>query len=253
MLDAYMDGQSLRAAFPGLIVQDIDERLPELDDTLASVGGRHGQQLLTHLVSSREVAISVVIPGKKDYASRARAIDQINRWAQGKRLTVSYRQGQHMDVICTQPAAMSSVKSWASVHTLVFAAYALPFWESDKPAVLELSGSTYGSGYLKLVANHRTQCCVSIAPASGTLTSVTFGSQLSSMTFNGISAAPGTPLILDYDDRHLLRARVGQEDVLFQREPESSDDLLVDPGDNSMVIQASTSIKARFYARGLWL
>lgn len=241
-----LNGISPESIDPAVRVTDLTELPPRLRVVTAPTL-RHGLRLLRRVRESLTVRVSFVI-AETDPVKRRSVMQQLHAWADaGGVLTTSDRPSQHLHVQCDTLPGLSAL-CWSDEMTLAFTAYDVPFWELDTVnsvttgdyAMLKLDGTADECPVEARVINNGTEALTTLALACGS----------TSMTFAGLSLAPGKVFTLTWDDGVLAATADGQS-VLMNRTDDSSDLLLADGGVSTPVlVTADQAITAEFTGRG---
>lgn len=250
-----LNGIALSGVSPAIYVTDIAYNAPKMENTAVSLAGRPGQRIMRRGVQSSSVTISFEIH-EQDTARRNAICQQAQEWATGGGyLTTRDRPEQRLFVICDTPPVIGSALRWTDKIKMVFTAYDFPFWEDEEPQSVTISGtggsaSLYAGGYAAPV--YVTAKVVNTS--SSALGNLTLTAGDTAMTLKGIALPAGKTLVIDYDDRRILRILADGRSVLGKRTKESADDLRIEAGKAGRVsLSADASVKATFCARGLYL
>lgn len=202
-------------------------------------------------IESSRVTVSFMI---RHYTTheRQQTAQQVMRWcAAGGWLQTSDRPHQRIYVRCTRFPAVESALRWTDALTVEFTAFAYPFWQDSMPATVSLSSGDTQSVFMPGVWPADIEATVTAREAITTFT-ITCGA--TSMTFSGLSVSEGGTVTISYtDDRHLLEAKADGVSVLDKRTSESSDDLVLAPGDGTVSFTADARAGCRLLIRGVWL
>lgn len=246
---AWLDGVGLDEIDPTVFILDIQEQLPQSKITTEDwAGTRDG----TRFVREKTLTTSVVVRfavREYDVARRKAVVSDVAAWARkGSVLTINDRPGQRLLVRCTALPVVASALKWTDTLSVTFTAYAWPFWEDEVEASATLSGKTYETLSLMVPGNG------GYALLSGRL------------SFSGISTVEIVAGDTRFEvqnvtgDLHwgyengLLFIRSGGESVMAHRTPDSSDDLIVVPGQrNDITISSTAAASGRVYTRGCYL
>lgn len=269
--EAELDGVTLSSLSPAVIITDIAEDAPEVRRTTARFAALGGTRMTREVRESLRVSVTFELH-EGDVRRRAQLCERVVKWAQGRILKVNHRPGQRLGVVCETPPAIGSALRWTQPLTVVFAAQAIPFWEdavatrvtilgdgdatayvpgTAQAALVEATVENTGDAAITAVTLSVSQAAAAgagQATARGTLADTAF-------TFSGLSIPPGGRLAIAYDDKRVLRARIGDTSVLAKRTTASSDDLLAPCGQRSTFAVSGTggAAKTTFSVRGWYL
>lgn len=249
--EAYIDGAPLSSVSPAIYVTDIQEAAPNVRRTTANYPTGDGQRVLRAVRQFLRVTVAFEIHDPS-VTSRAGICQRVQEWARGGRfLAVNTRPGQRLMVEVEQQPVVTSALQWTQALKVVFAAYAVPFWQDDPPAAVQIAGN--GSATAFVPGNADKSLCEATVENTGSsaITSVTLGAGDTRMTFSGISIPAKGALRVAYDGDLRLVAQVNGASVLDKRTPESDDDLLTPCGQSvTFTAQAGASSKTTFSVRG---
>ncbi|MGN0970885.1 MAG: hypothetical protein ACI4OY_02945 [Aristaeellaceae bacterium] len=252
--DVYMDNLPLSAVDPAIYVTDVQETPASYDTTTLQRAKGDGLRVLRRLRESLQVRVTFMVR-ETDVGRRRDIVQRVSAWAMGgKYLAIGDRLGQRLRVMCETLPGITSALKWTQELTMVFTAYAMPYWEAETPIRASFTG-TWGTSVIR---NTGTAPCfleAEISNTSGeTLTGVAMEADGHAMGFSGLSLGAGKTLKLFYDDNWLLRAEVDGASVLNRRTSDSADDLMLPPGKATTVtISAEKAVSVTLKARGLWL
>lgn len=245
--DASMDGVALSSISDSIYVLDISESAPQMDIHTAAKPGGVGSFVLGVTREALTVSVSFAV---REYDTKARKqiMSRVAKWCSGKYLTVSDRPLQRLQVVCQTPPTAFSALSWTDTVTAVFAAYALPYWESMETVRAEASGD---SGSVTLSPSGTAPECVLQAvltnDGDGTLNTVSISLLGTSMVFEGLGIAPGASMSMELDGG-VLRYPAG-----CLTEDSADEIMLRQGGSNTVTFSADQTVSATFYAREVWL
>lgn len=251
------------AAINGTWLSEIDDRIVVVDvlddaakNRVVTVERSSGSGL-RYVRTQREsltVTIQFVI-WEQDVDLRKELLLRVQRWAADSvgdvaRLEINDRRGQLMYVRASEIPSVGSAK-WTDSLSMSFTAYEMPYWMDAEYAKVEVTegGWLFAPGF-----GHAF--CETEATNTGEdpVTAVTLSTGDTSITFEGLSLAPGEKLVVSYDRYGRMHAMIGDASVLPNRTPASSDDLVVLCGArNSVSVQSDGSMSVVFKARGVYM
>lgn len=237
----WLDGIPLHELDPAILVTDVQEQPPSMNVLTHPLVHGDGLRVTKRTRQSLSVAVRFLVR-EYDTLRRKAVMQKIVAWANaGRYLTLSDRPGQRLRVEVDALPTITSALKWTQEMSLVFTAYAVPFWESEFPTTL----TTAASAELMVPGNaSHVPVEASIHPTGDT---VTISVDATAITLTGLSG----DVAITHDDRGLLRISSGGQSLLASRTPASSDDLLAVPGRvNTFSITGGT---ATFSVRGRWL
>lgn len=250
--NAWLDNQALRDVDPRILIQRIEDNVPQTDLQYGDNPGRSGQRLLMRRRVSRRISVAFAIRELRDLAARAALVDRVNGWARDGVLQISTRPTQQIRVVCAGRAAIANPWDYTEELKIDFDAVPSPYWEDRVPQLLTLNGSS-GTGSILNRGTADALASVTVTPTGGALS--TLGITLGGVgfTLSGLSVATNTPLRIGYDERGFLFIKTAAASLLSCRTAESSDDLTAAPGYNSVSFTANTACRVEMEVRGTWL
>jgi len=257
MIDRYevcLNGISIRDRDPRIIVTGIAESPPKEKTEDTSLGYTHGTRLTKTVRQELSVSVAIVIK-ETDMRKRDAVYEVIRKWGRASGyLTISAREGQRLYI--EEMGIKASGKKWTETITLVFTAYAKPFWENIAAYGASISTAA-ASGTASLFApGNADECTVDaeITAVGGTLTTLTVTVGGSSMSFTGLGIAAGSKLTISHTATGLLAIKSGETSLLAKRTAASDDDLIAAPGaSNDVGFDGNATCTATFRTRGRWL
>lgn len=246
---AWLDGEGLQDIDPTIIILDIQEQIPQSQILTAGwAAGRDGTRFIRETVQTASVTIRFQVR-EYDVTRRKVIASDVAAWAlRGGYLTINDRPGQRLRVRCTTMPVVSSALKWTDTLSLTLTAYEWPFWEDEFASSASVSGKTSATLYLPVPGNGRYAYLSGSLTFSGT-TSIVITSGDTHFEVQNVTGR----LEWGYEDG-LLYIRSGSTSVMSHRTPESSDDLIVIPGQqNTMSIEATVAVSGSVSTRGCYL
>ena len=246
--DIYMGGVSLAQLDRRIIVQSITENAAETDHHVTKLAGHIGSRYTSTDRASLSVEVAFSIAGHHDLAGRAEVLQKVAAWAlSSDTLTVSYRVGQMLEVVCTELPALGDVKRWTEDLRMVFTAYAVPYWVDIEPYERQSTASKYTTTFNGIPNNSPLKPTIDLyadVTTEGKIMTafrVESGSQV--MRFTDLSIVAGDKIYVNHE-RGLIKAYVEHADgtvesILGKRTADSSDDIYLAIGNNIVTINAT--------------
>jgi hypothetical protein len=258
-----LDGADLSDIDQSVVIQSIDEQVPQQKLTSAPRHTLDGQHYITKETSQRDVVVKFVIATGRDYALRAAVIERVCAWAApGGWLTVPYRPDERLRVQCAQLPALGDVAKWGEAVSVTFRAFDVPWWQQRHPDRASIASTTQGSGTLIVTGNRGgpLRAVGTVGDTAVTTCAIGNGTEIISWT-NGsqtaFSLAPGEKILLDYTDDGLQTMRAlstggVERSVLASRTAQSADDIWMQPGANRVAVSSSAPMSWEVYCYGRW-
>lgn len=243
-----LNGMALDGLDEAIYILDIAESPPAMHaETVARPLGS-GSHVLRMERTSLSVRVSFAIR-EYDVARRKAVCSKVAAWAcRGGLLTVGDRPDQRLRVRCTGLPVIASALRWTEALSVVFTAFEAPFWEAEQPVSVSAGASAAISAQLYVPGAGGSAWLDAELNCSGVAT-VTVATSLSSITLTGVS---GT--VRMHHDEGVLAIDGGGTSLLTHRTADSSDDLLVVPGEkNTIRVSSSGTVSAVFSTRGCFL
>lgn len=244
--EAYMDGVALSSIDPSIYVLNLQPGDPVQNIVTRSVAGRPGARVTKRMQNSTSETVVFEIH-EYDTVKRNEICRKIQKWADGKVLSVSDRPTQQMRCVCSSYPKVNA-REWTESLAVSFVAYNPPYWEDKNETVIRTTSSKKA-----LVPGN--------APGALVSADITVGSSISSLTVTAgdksivldYSLSQGNVVHIGYDDNGILYIRKGSVSIIKHRTAASDDDLIVPCGEWSTFSVSSTgSLSAVFRVRGCW-
>lgn len=247
-----------------IVLLNIGYTAPEISRTIETAGDVDGGIITKTYRQKATVTVTFGIY-IYDVADRFAVCQHIKTLAsKGGTIITNDRPGQELDnCVCEQYPEIDSAKDWTAPLTMVFSAYAFPYWQEQEATVRSLTGKkTSATTYVPGNAPNAmtiVDFLVNEAYSASAVTTV--------VSINGKSIKlyyafkKNNYCVIDYDSNNNLRVRVYDTptstkytSILSSVADTSSDKLLAKPGANNTVsIDAAKGITATFSVRGAWL
>ena len=192
-----------------------------------------------------------------DVTRRAEIIGKLAAWAQGRMLTVNYRPGQRLRVVCETMPSVGSALRWTDRITMRFVAHEVPFWEAVQPVRAVASGAS-GACELYVPGTAESVVMACSFTAQSAVDAIEITTPQSRMKLTGLGMQSGETLHIRYGDKGwqeivIENAAGALRSALACRSGESDDDLLLVPQKAQRVAySANGAVLATFTARGLY-
>ena len=240
-----LNGVQLDSVDNRILVQGADEAAGKDQITAVSLFGSAGQRITNRHRDYLEVTVRFSLRVRKhDMQTRSVLLERVNAWAEpGGWLTLNYKPGRRLRVVCAQYPAAGDPWKWTGVYAIVFRAYTVPFWQQDPPGMLTATGSSVTRS-IGVGGNTDTVLDLTFKNTSGAVCGTfTVSAGSSVISLSGLGLASGETLHIDHTEDGLLRIRIesisgSYRSVLDKRDVTSSDDLWVRPGTVTVSVMA---------------
>lgn len=246
---AALDGVQLDEIDPRILIQGIEPAAGKETIGTVSLWDGSGSRVTGQHRDTLDVAVKFSLDIKKNqYRERSLLFDQIMSWAaKGGWLELEQKPDRRLRVILAQAPSEGDPLEWTNRYTITFRAYGVPYWQQTMPQRLLQEDSSTATGRLYVLGNVRTVVDASFTNTSGAVVdwlTLTVGGSVFELEDLGLQA--GETLWIDHPDdgrRSWLRILIESEGGTFRsalaaRTPESSDDLWVEPGPQSLTLAA---------------
>lgn len=231
-----LNGIELDSIDDRILIQGIDEGTGKENFSTVSLFGGIGQRITNRHRDSLDVAVRFSIRQKKtDMQARSDVFERVNAWAApGGWLTVNYKRDRKLRVECVQFPEAKDQWDWTAVYTILFRAYAVPYWQQAEASKLVATGNSI-TRQVGVAGSTDTVMGISFKNTSGSVCS-TFKVQAgdSMIDLRALNLYNGETLHIDHTDDGLLRIRIQSgstyRSALNKRTVESDDDLWISPG-----------------------
>lgn len=252
LFEASLDGQSLSAIAPDILLLDVIER-PVREDKQTAARALHPGLRLAHRMRQSLSVDLVIMIRDRSVRRRAEVMRSVAEWAWGGGwLTVNTHPGERLRVAAEEQPVMGSSAAWTDKITITLTAYECPYWEADEATEVTITDE----GTLRFPGGAVDSVVEVTATNTGAdaLTTITFGCGSTTITLEGLSVPAGESVAIAYTDDDIMTITAAGASALSSRTAESDDDLRAVPNeDNAISVSADQSVSATFYARGRWL
>lgn len=257
-LNIWLNDADLRSMSDRLKIIDIAEDAPETTIGTERGGISYGQIVTDEHRENLSVTVRFLLL-IHDPAQRMSIIDSIRGWCRDSGyLKISVRPGKMLAVRCTELPAPTGL-ALSTEYSIVFTAYALPFWVDESPAIASVEGNGSTTMFVGGTAAETT-CEISLHnTGTTTINEVSVRSGTSFLTFEDLSLGAGGTLKIDYSVDGNIQINTFSASGLMvsaysKRTTDSSDDLTVScGGTNTITVQTDGTSQTTIMARGRWL
>lgn len=249
-----LDGQSLTALDPAIVITDVTEYAPEVEIHAARTP--RGLRYVDAQRQSLTVCVTFVVR-ERNVLRRAAILQKVAAWAEGTLLTLGHRPGQRLPCVCTALPEPGSALKWTSPLQVAFTAYDCPWWEAAQASAAWITpATTQGSAVLQPVgtARHAPVEALIYNQSAETVQEVALACGDTRMAFTGLNMLPGERLHVAHDTHGRLTLTILGEtsrSVMPLRTADSHDELLARCSASNVVsVSADQPVTAKFAARG---
>ena len=237
-----LNGVQLDAIDSRILVQGVEEAAGKDQISTVSLFGGSGQRITNQHRDSLDVTVRFSINIKKtNMQARNDVFEKVCAWAAGGGwLTLNYKAGRRLNVICAQLPAAGDMWNWTNVYAIVFRACGVPYWQQDAQNSIRANGSTI-TRQIGVGGSATTVLDITFRCSSGTCSTFRVVAGSSMIELTGLSLSAGQTLVIDHTADGLLRIMAGGVSALAKRTAASSDDLYVEPGTVTVTVTTQGS------------
>lgn len=252
----WLNGQGLQDIDDTVFVLDVTESTPDEDKQTATTAAP-GSLLLARTRRALSVTITFCVR-EYDVTRRRQIVDEIRTLcAAGGWLEINERPNQRLWVVCDTLPTISSSQRWTENLSVVFVAYAAPYWQQKTATKARITvATTYGIVNIHPIGNAKeTPLQSEITPAAETanIVKVVLDDDRQ-IIFDALGLEVGKTLNIGHDGYGRIFATIDGKSVLSKRTADSADDLIVPSGENTKILlQCDKACTATFSAYGRWI
>lgn len=249
----WLNDVSLEEIDPSIYVADIGYSALSTNRKGTRLGSADGQYSgIKDYYDKNVITVSFLI---REYntARRQEIAQEAAVWAsQGGWLKTSDRVSQMIYVAPTRLPAVNSVMQWTGALTVEFTAFDYPFWVDEHPQQVTLANGEEGAATVRGVRGAYVEAHIDATEA---LTSVTLTCGSTSIALSSLTIAAEGSIDIKYaPEHHILQITDGGgASLLSKRTAASSDDLIAQPGSNTLAFEASGAADCTYYIRGVYV
>lgn len=243
-----------------ILISGIDEAAGKDNIMAVASANGSGQRIVKTRRDTLDVTVKFTLNIKnKKMKDRAELLEKINAWAApGGWLKVNYRPERQLYVVLAQAPGGGDMFNWANEFTMVFRAYAVPYWDDVSAAAVTSKEASSGSMTLEVPGSAETVAGATIVNKSGKLITnltLTIGGKMMKFSNDNLLPAGGT-ITIDHKrtpGQIFIRAYNATRSVLRYRTKESADDYNISPGKVAISFSAQRAVKVTVRAKGRYL
>lgn len=254
---ASLDGHELDAIDENIYILDISEN-PAYSTSSVARPGLYGSHFTTQKRTGMEIKISFQVR-EYDVAKRQYIADRIFEWCGGKVLKTSTRPGKQINVVCTGFPNITSALKWTDTLSVSLTAYECPYWSDEYETEITEQNKRNFSKSLFIPGNTYTEMNAALknVSSSSTIYNMQFEVGDSKFVFEHLGLAKGETFHISHKDGYIemyITSADGAEkrSVYDKRTVDSTDELILRPGENAITASAQWNCDWRISARGKW-
>ena len=244
-----LNGVPLNEVHSSIILSKVDELPIQMDRSMSSRSG-DGQDITRSVRKYLAVRVSFQIAIRKnDITTRYAVLDAVRKWAMnGGELTVNYRSGKHLSVVCETQPAVGYIRDWVNTYVIEFRAYGVPYWEADSANTIAANAIS-SELELENVGTSATPLSFTLLNNSAnTINAVHITANGYDMVFSSLGMVTGETLRVSYVAGRQTVDIIGVDGdtrgAYGKRTAESADDVWLLPGINT--VEVSSSARGRY-------
>ena len=250
-----LNGVQLDSLDNRILIQGVDEAAGKDEISAVDLGGADGQRITNRRRKSLDVTVKFTI-NSRDMATRSTILDTVNAWAYGGgTLTLNNRANKSLTVELTQAPGGGDQFKWTSEYTIVFRAFAIPYWQDTTATTKTLTQGATGSDSITMPGSAGSIADITIQNKSGaTLADVSVTINGYTMAFDDLDLSNNGTMTLDHTiigGKYVLRAKIGNTSVLTKRS--GADEFRLKPGSNAISYTADGAVIVSVSAKGRYL
>ena len=260
-LSAALGGIELHSIDPAIYIQRINEGAPGIEVSAGNRAGNSGQHVNGIQRKTMDVSIqfSINLP-KTEILRRAEILQQVNAWAAaGGNLTVNYRDRQKLRVKCISYPGIDGIDRWTENYEIQFRAFPIPYWQSMDAESVSISATASGNTAMWIrETGGGLICCEATNSSGSTVDTAAIAANGRNFTFSSLGLANGEKLRCDYDDDGIQRIRIQASggtwrSAMAARATISNDDILLNPGQNTVYVSSGAALAWQIWTYGRWI
>lgn len=253
-----LNGNYLDAQDTSIVIRRIDPGVPKESVSAVSLMGGWGQRMTMQHFDTLEASVTFAIDKpKKNMADRRTVFDKAIKWASQKGwLTVNWMANKRLRVDKVIYPSSGDLWNWTDDFTIVFRAYGVPFWQDNTATSVTdtLSAATAKTKTLTAPGSAPTVAEIEYTNTSSsacTTFKVEIGGK--TMELTGLALAQNEKLIITHGTDGVLQITEGGRNAYGKQTGGGMDDLVIQPGNNSIKVtaQRAGSLTISCYGRYL--
>lgn len=257
-----LNGVQLDELDERILITGIDEAAGKDSITAAGHAFGSGQRVVRKKRDTLDVTVKFALKIRNDdMNAREELLETVNGWAaNGGILRLEKRDNRRLYVVLAQAPGSGDMFNWSNEFTLVFRAYAMPYWEDDTVSTFA-SGTkkehakNSGSFTMDVPGNTETVANITVQNYSGAvINNITVKVGSSQIAFTGLNLPGNGSLVIDHvhnEERFYFRARIGSTSVMAKRT--GADDFYVSPGTKTVTFSADRAVIVTAGVRGRYI
>lgn len=208
---AALGGIQLDQADQAIVIRGINPGVPHETMNAVSMMGGAGQRLTVQHWDWLEASVTFAIDlPKRQLAERRAVFDKAIAWAMRKGwLTMTPMSGKRMFVDKVVVPGSGDLWEWLNDYTIIFRAYAVPFWQDSTKTETEIAAADSGAGSITVPGTADTVCDAEILNAGNeTIDDLNIRVGGSVMTFEDLGLEAGEALVVSHGNDGLVSIRI---------------------------------------------
>ena len=253
-----LNGVELDSLDNRILIQRVETTAGKEQISAVSLWGGCGQRVTGRHRDTLDVNVTFSLRIKNgDMDGRSKLLEAVCAWAAGGGwLTVNYKTGRRIRVMCAQLPAEGDLWDWTARFTIVFRAYEVPYWQETVQTTVVKTNVSSSTFTYTAAGSAETVMDVEFENTSGSSCSTfTITAGESTIDLESIDLAAGEKLQITHDGDGRLSILIDnagvKRSVMDKRSDDSSDDLYISPGavSVSMTAQRAGKLTVGCYGR----
>ena len=266
--EIYLNGIAVSDAVPKILINGVTVEKPEIKTSFADrpFGGRVKNSIYRSFI---KITLEAQFRAVGKPILRAECVDRLNAWAaKPGYITLSNRPGKRIYAECVQFASEGTLHKSAEVASVSFESVFSPYWENEQPAtalVVLPGGGETAEAEMNLECTYETPVSAAVTVRDTPIQSLTLRVGDTSITLESPETADEEgntfkepfadandtiEIIHDFGVMTITKNGIGIYSLLT---PDSSDELIAQPGINIVSVSASAPVTCVFKAHGRWV
>lgn len=256
-----LDGAQLDQIDPRIIIKGVEGAAARENTGAAGLAGADGSRSTGRRRESLEVTVRFSLNIRRDsLAERDQVLDEILDWARGGEggyLTVNYKTGKRLLIDEAQLPGEGDLWKRFNEYSLIFRARSLPYWEAEEESEAESESGSSGEAEISLGGTASTDADIDLTnTGDAAIDTATITANGTRYTFANLGLAAGATLRIRHSlvsGKRILSMRISGVSVMGRRSDDSSDEIRLRPGENTVSYSVGGTAQLTVRARGRWV